>query len=221
MMPAFPANPENTSVTGDHSGVPRPSGDPSLDTETSLDLLARAKAGEAAALDALMARYLPRLRRWASGRLPRWARDMADTEDLVQEAMLQTFKRIDRFEARHDGALQAYLRQAVVNRIRDEFRRAGRAPATTPLDSQKPGLDASPLELAIGREAVDRYERALGRLRPEDRAAIVAHIEMDCTNQELAAALNKPSANAARMAVERALVRLADEMRRDSRPETA
>ena len=42
-------------------------------------------------------------------------------------------KRIDRFESRHEGALQAYLRQAIVNRIRDELRRAKRAPETAEL----------------------------------------------------------------------------------------
>ena len=181
-------------------------------TETSLDQIERARAGDREALDELVARYLPRLRRWASGRLPRWARDMSDTEDLVQESMLQTFKRIDRIDVAHEGALQAYLRQAVINRIRDQFRRAGRVPPPAELDTQHPGRDASPLELAIGREAVERYERALERLRPEDRAAIVALVEMDCSNEEIAAALNKPSANAARMTVERALVKLAREM---------
>lgn len=186
-----------------------------LHTETSLDLLERARAGDRDALGRLVARYLPRLRRWASGRLPRWARDMSDTEDIVQDSMLQTFKRIDRIDVVHEGALQAYLRQAVINRIRDQFRRAGRIPPPAELDTQHPAAEASPLELAIGEEAVERYERALARLRPDDRAAIVARIEMDCTNEEIAAALNKPSANAARMAVERALVRLADEMRRN------
>lgn len=185
-----------------------------LDSENSLDLLERAKAGEKAALDQLMARYWPRMRRWASGRLPQWTRDMADTEDLVQESMLQTFRRIDRFEVRHEAGLQAYLRQAVLNRIRDEFRRKGRRPTASPLDSQHPTSDASPLEMAIGAEAVERYEQALERLRPEDRDAIVARIEMGYSNEEIAAALRKPSPNAARMAVERALVRLAEEMRR-------
>lgn len=115
---------------------------------------------------------------------------------------------------RHEGALQAYLRQGIVNRIRDEFRRAGRRPTTEELDAAVPDFGASPLEEAIGRETLDRYERALARLRPQDREAIIARIEMDCTNEEIAAALGKPSANAARMAVERALVRLAEEMRR-------
>jgi RNA polymerase sigma factor (sigma-70 family) len=186
---------------------------PKTPAESSLDLLERARAGDQSALNTLMARHLPRLRRWASGRLPRWARDVADTQDLVQETLLQTFKRIDRFEARGDGALQAYLRQGILNRIRDEFRRAGRRPANEPLDSQKPDSAASPLEQAIGREAIDRYEQALQRLRAEDREAIVARIEMGFTHDELATLLGKPSANAARMAVERALVRLAAEMR--------
>ena len=198
------------------NGFSIPDGRPasSVDAESSLDLLERARNGDREALEVLMTRYLPRLRRWASGRLPRWARDVADTQDLVQDTLLQTFKRIDTIEVRHEGALQAYLRQGIVNRIRDEFRRAGRRPTTEELDAAVPDSGASPLEAAIGRETLDRYERALARLRPQDREAIIARIEMDSTNEEIAAALGKPSANAARMAVERALVRLAEEMRR-------
>ena len=180
---------------------------------STLDLLDRARAGDASALDALMARHLPRLRRWASGRLPRWARDMSDTQDLVQETLLRTFKRIDRFEPRGEGALQAYLRQGILNRIRDEMRKAGRRPGVDVLDSQRPDSGASPLEQAIGGQAIDRYDAALQRLRPGDREAIIARIEMGFTNDELASLLGKPSANAARMALERALVRLAAEMR--------
>jgi RNA polymerase sigma-70 factor (ECF subfamily) len=184
------------------------------DAESSLLLLERARAGDRQALETLMARYLPRLRRWASGRLPRWARDLADTHDLVQDVLLQTLRQIERFEPRHEGALQAYLRQGIANRLRDEFRRAARRPASAELDVERPDHSASPLEEAIGREALQRYERALARLRPDDREALIARIEMDCTNEEIAVALGKPSANAARMAVERALVRLADKMRR-------
>jgi RNA polymerase sigma-70 factor (ECF subfamily) len=187
-------------------------GDANATGESTVHLLARVRAGDRTALDTLMARCLPRLRRWASGRLPRWARDLADTQDLVQETLLQSFKHIDKFEVRGDGALQAYLRQCVMNRIRDEFRRAGRRPVLEPLDSQAADEAASPLELAIGRQAVERYESALKRLRPADREAIIARIELGFSHEELAVLLDKPSANAARMAVERALVRLAAEM---------
>jgi RNA polymerase sigma-70 factor (ECF subfamily) len=186
--------------------------------ESSVHLLARARDGDRVALDELMARHLPRLRRWASGRLPRWARDLADTQDLVQETLVQVFKRIDKFEVRGDGALQAYLRQGILNRIRNEYRRAARRPSPEALDSQAQDGAPSPLEHAIGRQAVERYEGALARLRAEDREAIVARIEMGCTHEELATLLGKPSANAARMALERALVRLFAEMGTIRRP---
>ena len=184
--------------------------------ESTLTLLTRARGGDARALDDLLARYMPVLQRWARGRLPASARDLADTSDLVQETLIQVFKRIEGFEYRGVGAFQAYLRQAVMNRIRDHFRRAGRRPATTAIDTDHPAAEASPLEAAIGVEALERYERALAALRPDDQAAIIGRIELDYSNEELAVALNRPSANAARMAVERALVRLASEMRREA-----
>ena len=183
--------------------------------DTTFDLVERAKAGDDEALNHLFARYLPSLRRWASGRLPRWTRDLMDTDDLVQETVVRAVKRINRFESRHEGALQAYLRQAVVNRIRDEVRRARRAPVTDLLDDNAADTAASPLEEAIGAEAMERYEAALGRLRPEEREAIVTRVEMDGSYQDVAKALGKPSADAARMAVSRALLRLAQEMSRE------
>lgn len=179
---------------------------------SSLTLLERAQAGDRVALDSLVARYRPRLQRWASGRLPRWARDIADTQDLVQETLFQTFKRIEKFEPRGEGALLAYLRQAILNRVREELRRAKRRPPRSELESQVEGNVRSPLEHAIGQEALERYERALAALRREDRELIVARIELGYTNQEIAELLDKPTPNAARMAAERAIIRLAKEM---------
>ena len=188
---------------------------PSVDIapETSLDLLRRAQAGDAEALEALIARYIPRMRRWARARLPAHARGMADTSDLVQDSVLQAFRRIDRFEIRGEGALQAYLRQTLHNQIRQEIRRASRRLPRNTADLGQVAVEVedtapSPLEQAIGREALERYETALAALKPEDREAIIARIELGLTCQEVADALGKPSANAARMAVERALLRL-------------
>jgi RNA polymerase sigma-70 factor (ECF subfamily) len=185
-----------------------------LESESTHRLIERAKAGDLRARDAVFERYLPRLQRWARGRLPRWARDIADTHDLVQETLLQTFRNIDGFEPRGDLALQAYLRQALANRIRDELRRFGRRPGAEELREDHPGPWESPLDAAIGAEAAERYERALGRLPDADRELIVARVEMNCTYQEVADALGKPSSEAARKACERALVRLAEEMGR-------
>ena len=184
------------------------------EAESTLVLLERAKAGDRQALDDLFARYVPLLRRWASGRLPKWARDLTDTHDLVQETLFQTFKRIDTFEYRGEGALRAYLRQVLVNRIRAEFRRTAGRPDRTDLDEEQVDPAPSPLEETIGGQTLDRYEQALERLRPEERDVIVSRVEMGLSYDEMAVALGKPSADAARKAAGRALIRLARAMDR-------
>jgi RNA polymerase sigma-70 factor, ECF subfamily len=182
--------------------------------ESTAALIERARAGDAAAANRLFARFSGPLQRWASGRLPRWARDISDTDDLVQETLLRTFKRIGNFEPRGVGALHAYLRQAILNRIREELRRKGRRPEETTLNGLETERDSSPLEQAISGQAVGRYEAALARLPAEQREAIVGRVELGYTYQELAQALGKPTADAARKTAQRALVRLAEEMRR-------
>ena len=153
----------------------RPPGAPLGAVVTTADLLQRAKAGDEQARNELFARYLPSLRRWARGRLPRWTRDLRDTEDVVQETLLQTLKNIDAFQPRHEGALQAYLRQALMNRVRDEVRRVSRRGIAEELvDDAHEDEAASPLEQAIGREALDRYEAALSRLREGERELVIA-----------------------------------------------
>jgi RNA polymerase sigma-70 factor (ECF subfamily) len=185
-----------------------------LSATASLVLLERVRAGDTAALNRLLDRYLPRLSRWASGRLPRWARDVSDTDDLVQDTLIRSVANLDHFEARGEGALQAYLRGAVMNRIRDEIRRRRRTPDKDPLDTAIPAAGQSPLEAATGAETLARYDRALDRLEAESREAVIARIEMGCSYAEVAELLDKPSADAARMTVSRALLRLAEEMRR-------
>jgi len=96
------------------------------EAESSLILVRRAHDGDQAAINELFARYLPRLQRWAHGRLPSWARGSLDTHDLVQDTFMQVLKRLDQFEPRHEGAFQGYLRQALFNRVRDEIRRVQR-----------------------------------------------------------------------------------------------
>jgi RNA polymerase sigma-70 factor (ECF subfamily) len=180
--------------------------------ESSFALVRRAHGGDAAARDELCARYLPRLHRWAHGRLPASARGALDTVDLVQDTFMQVLQRLDEFEARHEGAFQGYLRTTLMNRILDEIRRAQRRGPAESLDLDAPGRDPSPLEEAIGSETLQRYEAALERLSAGDRDAIIMRIEMGCGYAEIMSALEKPSLAAAQMTVSRALVRLAKEM---------
>lgn len=186
--------------------------DRALDPETTVELINRVKAGDDAARERLVARCIPPLRRWARGRLPSYARDMLDTEDLVQEAVIAALGRIQGFEARREGALQAYLRQALANRIKDVIRYKRRRPLQTELPEDARDQGESPLEQVIGLENTERYEAAMLRLRDTDREAIIARVELRYSYQELAVALGKPSADAARVAVARAVYRLAREI---------
>lgn len=69
-----------------------------------------------------------------------------------------------------------------------------------------------PLEFALGREAVRRYEAALDRLRPRDRQAVLGRIELQLSYGELAEALGVRTAETARASVTRALGRLVEAM---------
>ena len=180
-----------------------------MDPESSFELIERAQSGDAAALTRLLERYRPRLRRWASGRLPRYAREISDTEDLVQDVLLGTFRNFQKFENRDEWALQKYLRRAVMNRVRTELERFANRPRaeTMPEDMASPEL--SPLQRALGAETFARYDAALSQLSEPEQEAVIARLELGCTFQEVALLLGKPSEDAARMTVTRAVEKVA------------
>lgn len=192
--------------------VPPASTGASLSQMKSRELIRRAKSGDGDAMERLFGRYLPQLQRWARRRVPTWARNAVDTGDLVQETVLHTIKNLDAFEPQRDGALLGYLRRGLLNRVRDQFRNAARRPAPTELRDNHVDTADSPLERVIADQDRERYAAALGRLRPRDRDAIVGRIEVGYTYEQLALMLGKPSPEAARLAVRRALLRLAKEM---------
>lgn len=177
-------------------------------------LVRRAREGDGSALHLLFVRHVGPLQRWARGRLPRWARTVADTADLVQEALVQTLRRLGEFEPQGHTALQAYLRRAVDNRIHDEFRRIARRGLASTLDEDRADGRPSPLEEAVARQTEDRYRAALARLRPGDRRLVVARVELGYSLEQLALMTNRPRVDTARVALRRALERLALEMAR-------
>jgi RNA polymerase sigma factor (sigma-70 family) len=179
------------------------------ETSTTRNLLVRVRGGDRQALDTLFARLVPSLQKWARGRLPQWARRGADTSDLVQEALVSTFVRIDGFEPRRKHALRAYLQQAIRNRIRDAIRHSSRHAAVSIDDMDLEGC-GTPLEEAIGHESARRYRAALERLAADEQELIVGRIELGYSYDQLALASGRPTPDAARMAVKRALLRLAE-----------
>jgi len=184
-----------------------------LSDETTLELVVRAREGDRMAVEALLQRCLPSLTRWAHGRLPAAARGSLDTGDLVQEAALHALRRLDVFEPRHVGAMQAYLRQSVINRIRDEVRRVTRHPAPVELPPDHAADVTSPEEDAIAAESYERYRQALSAMDSRAREIVVARVELQWSLAEIAQRFGMRTADAARMAVSRALKRLSAKMR--------
>jgi RNA polymerase sigma-70 factor (ECF subfamily) len=179
-----------------------------LSEDSTIELVLKAQSGDRFALEALLQRCLPSLRRWAHGRLPPAARDSMDTNDLVQEVALRAVVRLDTFKPRHVGAMQAFLRKAVINKIRDEVRRVARRPASTELPDDIVSDDRTPEEIFVRKQAYDRYRAALARLRSKHRELVVARIEAQWSIHEVREYFGFRTSAAAGMAVKRALQRL-------------
>jgi RNA polymerase sigma factor (sigma-70 family) len=192
---------------------PQPTHDALLSDEPTIELVVKAREGDRMAVEALLQRCLPQLKRWAHGRLPAAARGSLDTGDLVQETVLHVLRRLDHFEPRHVGAMQAYLRQSVINRIRDEVRKIGRQPPPSDLPEDLASDLTSPLEFAVKSEAYQRYRTALEDLPQRDREMIVARIEVQWSLAEIASRFGMRTSDAARMAVGRALKKLTGKLK--------
>lgn len=175
-------------------------------------LLERVRRGDAGARDRLAARYIETLRRLARGRLPRAARSRYETDELVQDTVLRGLDRVGRFEPRRTGAFLAYLRRILLNLIYDECRRAARRPGVTEIPEGLRDLRPTPLTGLISREARARYEAALAELPEGQREAVVLRLEGHSFD-EIARKTGRPSADAARMQVNRGMRRLGEIMK--------
>lgn len=192
--------------------TPKSAADEQTSATSTLNLLARARLGDQSAWHELFARYQGPLRRFARGRLPKTSRGTTDTDDMMQDATLNILRRLDRIELRFPGALLAYLRRSVHNRLIDERRRAARGGAPSPLRDDHPDSRESPLEETLARDRMRRFREALDLVSSRDRRAIVMRLDEGASYEGIAQALACPTANAARVTVARALRRLAERM---------
>ena len=180
--------------------------------ESTATLLNRVKTGDDAAKEKLCGIYLPILCRWAHGRLPGHARDLAATDDLVHTTLINALNQIDNLNHKGEGAFLAYLRKILLNNVRLEIRRnqTKLSHHETVKELYEPSSESmSVVEQAIGAEALERYERALSKLSKQAREAVILKAEFGYTFPEIAEAIGSQSANAARMLVTRALTNLA------------
>jgi len=176
--------------------------------ESTVALIRQIRAGDAGARERLLRRFLPLLQRWAHGRLPRHARDLQETDDLVQVTLVKALGQLDHFESAGPGAFLAYLRQALLNQVRDEIRRHARRPEHSEIDVEINDPDAPALiEQIVGAERVRAYEQALASLPKRQQGLIVMRVEFGMSYPEIAAEVDS-TPDAVRVMVARAIVQL-------------
>ena len=145
--------------------------------------------------------------------MPQWTRGALDTSDLVQDTLHRAFTRLPWFQSKHAGALRAYLRRTLENRIRDELRRATcRMENAALAQPVRPLHNAPQLQQLMDDETWGRYLQGLKHLSSRDRRLIVGRAELGYNYRQLAFVESLSSADAARKALQRALERLIDVM---------
>jgi RNA polymerase sigma-70 factor (ECF subfamily) len=123
-----------------------------------------ARAGDSAAVAALLAELLPRVRVW----LYRLLGPRADLDDATQEALTELALAIPRFAG--DAQLSTYAHTISVRTAYRFFAR----PVEVGLELVPPAAEElDPESRAMAREALRRLHRGLGRLRPNRRVAFV------------------------------------------------
>lgn len=176
--------------------------------EPTVVLIRRIQAGDGAAREQLLHRFLPVLRRWAHGRLPAHVRDLNETDDLVQSTLMRAMRHLEKFDESGPGAFLAYLRQALLNQVRDEIRRHQRRPEHTGVDTEMSDAETpSMIEQLVGDERLRAYEHALAALPKRQQGLIVMRVEFGMSYPEIAAEVGS-NPDAVRVMVARAIVRM-------------
>jgi RNA polymerase sigma-70 factor (ECF subfamily) len=162
----------------------------------SVDLIERARAGDRAALSALLARHRDRLRRMVEMRLDTRLQARLDASDVVQEAYVEVVGRMQEYLRDPKLPLFLWLRLVVGERLvrlhrhhlgaqmRDAGREVslyrGALPAATSaaLAAQLLGRHTSPTQAVLRAERILRVQEALNALDPLDREVLsLRHFE--------------------------------------------
>ncbi len=193
----------------------------------SVDLIERARAGDRAALNALLARHSDRLRRMVEIRLDARLQARLDASDVVQEAFVEVAGRLEEYLADPKMPLFLWLRLVVGERLLrlhrhhlgTQMRDAGRevslyrgalpAASSAALAAQLLGKHTSPTQAVLRAERILRLQEALNALDPLDREILsLRHFE-ELTTAEAARVLGIEESAAAKRYF-RALKRLKD-----------
>lgn len=151
--------------------------DPQADAEA--DLLARYAAGEAQAARLLTAQVLPRLYAHAL----RVLGDMAEAEDVAQEAMMRLWKIAPQWRA-GEARVTTWCYRVVANLCTDRLRRRRSVPLEAVAEPEDPAPSAEAKLLQDAREVA--LQTALAALPDRQRQAVVLRHIDGLPNPEIA-----------------------------------
>jgi len=142
-------------------------------------LIARARAGNTAAFDALAVDYAPRVYRLAV----RMLGDAEEAEEALQETMLRAYRSLGKF--RGEAAFSTWL-YAITARVCLTRKRAAKLrPEQVPYEELRIAT-CDTAEQMLRREAGDRVQRALNALPPRDRLLMVLRFVEELSHEEIA-----------------------------------
>lgn len=195
------------------------------DSSQTQELLAQARQGDAAAVNALLERHRAALRRMVDLRMDRALSRRVDASDIVQDVMVEANRRLKDYLADPAMPFHLWLRHMAKDRLIDAHRRH-RVSQRRSLDREQPlvagpDLDRSTLELAAQlcddeltpaaaatwHELQRRFQQAVEALDEQDREIVLMRHFEELSNQEVAQALDLSGA-AASMRYLRAMRRL-------------
>ncbi len=164
----------------------------------TISLVRDAQGGKSEAMEELFARYLPRVRQIVALRLGRRPSDFSSHEDIVQEALLNTFKNLEQYEERSEATFRNWVSQCVANSIRDHFRRAtaekrggGRVRAFGSFESESlsaivfQGKEPTPSVVVGERELIAKIEETLLEMKEHWREVILMRLFCEMSYREI------------------------------------
>lgn len=188
---------------------------------TTVQWIQAAQKGDRQALEDLLSRYLPVVRRIVSLRMGKKLQEFADQDDLVQEVLIDVLQGIDRFSFRTEGSFQHWISNCVECAIKDHARKAG---------ARKRGLgkvrrfgdygtsvlrtsifadrSPTPSQVVRGKELEERVEKALLEMPRHYREVIILRNLCGLSYEETARELRFAQESTARKAHSRALAKL-------------
>lgn len=194
-----------------------------MDNHKTQRLVALAKDGDEFALNQLCSVYGERVRRIIRLRLDHKLRPKLDSVDVVQDALIQALGGLKDFNYRNEGDFLRWLCRIAENKLRDifdkfhadkrdvhkeiPFKKEGRSTESGSVGAAGPMHTTTPSVIACRKEALDKLEQALDKLKPEYKQIVVLKRIEGLSHAEIAEKLGK-NTGAVRMLLARAMAAL-------------